>query len=86
MFAEETAFDATLTFLPKQVASTQLPFGSQIKPSEFCKARAAIAIPPAEPVSDIQSPTFASKEVFFVIKTPINPSVNFHPIPNAEVQ
>ena len=54
MFAEETAFDAAITFLPKQGASTRLPIGSHISPSEFCKASDAAAmacssVPPFNP-------------------------------------
>ena len=41
MFAQETAFVAAITFLPRHGASTLFPMGSQINPSTFCKANEA---------------------------------------------
>ena len=52
--AQATALEAAITFLPRQGASTRLPIGSHIRPSEFCKAREAApmacnSVPPFKP-------------------------------------
>ena len=38
LLAQETALVAAITFLPRHGASTRLPIGSQINPSEFWSA------------------------------------------------
>jgi hypothetical protein len=56
MFAQDKAFAAAMTFLPRQGASTRFAIGSQISPIMLCMAIEAAAtdcasVPPASVTS-----------------------------------